>query len=173
MSWAAQFAIACAVFIAGAMGGVKYQLGVQGRKDVVAIEARATDSRRQLRIIDTASTAHLTELRTINKKLGDARAHIATLSSRPCLSEPTVSLLNSIGDQPVRTATGESESAPGAPAVAGGIRFATERDTAQQIAVCRAGYAELSSQVNSILDIEDARQRQHIQRLAPHSLASP
>ena len=158
MSWLAQLAIAAAVFLAGMAGGVKYQLGVQARLDIAAIEARAADSLRQVRAIDKASTAHVTELSALNKKLGDARAHIATLSNRPCLAFQSVSVLNSVGAQPLRAATGESESQATAAPVAGGVRFATERDVASQIAVCRAGYSELSSQVNAILDIEDARQ---------------
>lgn len=158
MSWLAQLAIATAVFLAGAVFGVKYQLGVQAQIDIAASEARAADSRQQLRTIEKASSEHLTELRTLNKKLGDARGKISLLSGRECFDARTVGMLNAIGDQPVRTTPGQPESTPTAAAVAGGLRFATERDVADQIAVCRAGYAELSSQVNSILDIEDARQ---------------
>ncbi|KRC30704.1 hypothetical protein ASE31_00540 [Acidovorax sp. Root217] len=42
------------------------------------------------------------------------------------------------------------------PAPGGG--YASERDTAAHIAICRAGYAALADQVNQILDIEDKRQ---------------
>lgn len=133
-----------------------------------ADQAAQTDAKQQRQFNDTAAGRHAAQLAAISTKLGDARAHIATLSSRPCLSRATVGLLNTINASPprlgVRTPAGGFAGAPPAPApdtaddAAGG--YATERDTAEAIATCRARYAEVAGQVNAILDIEDAREKQ-------------
>lgn len=152
-----QAAIAAFIFAAGGAGGIKWQLGVQARIDLAAADARASDIKRQIKVLDKAAVVHVTTLAAINNKLGDARAHIAKLSDRECFGAATAGLLSSIGADASTTAAGESEGAPAAAASGGGLRFSTERDAAGAIAVCRARYAEVSSQVNQILDIEDAR----------------
>ena len=157
MSLAMQAAIAALIFAAGGAGGIKWQLGVQARVELAAADARASAAKRQIKVIDKAAGAHVAALATVNNKLGDARAHIAKLSGRECLGAGTVSVLNAIGDQPVPAATLDAAGPPAAAATSGGLRFATESDVASAIAVCRAGYAGLSSQVNQILDIEEAR----------------
>lgn len=157
MSWAAQLAIALVIFAAGGAGGIKWQLGVQARADLAAAEARASDARRQIKAIDKAASAHVTALAAINNQLGAAREKIATLSDRECLDADTVGVLNATGGEPVRAAAGEPAGAPAAVATSGDLRFATERDAANAIAICRARYAEVSSQLRQILDIEEAR----------------
>lgn len=159
MSWAVQAVIAALIFVAGGAGGIKWQLGVQARADLASADLRSRDATRQIKVIDTAATAHVTALATINQKLGDAREKIANLSGRECFDAGTVGVLNAIGDQPVRTAAGEFEGATPVTASGGGLRYSTDRDAAGAIAVCRARYAEVSSQVNQILDIEEVRAR--------------
>lgn len=151
------WAAASVIFAAGGAGGIKWQQGVQARADLAAAEARATEARRQIRAMDKAATQHAAALTTLNKQLGSANAKIATLSGRECLDSDLVGLLNTIGDQPVRATARDADHAPPALAPAGGLRFATDQDTAHAIATCRAGYAALSSQINQILDIEDRR----------------
>jgi len=157
VSWAVQAVIAALIFAAGGAGGVKWQLGVQAREELAAADLRARDAARQIKVIDQAATAHVTALANINQKLGDAREKIALLSGRECFGSDTAGVLNAISGDSVPAAAGESEGA--APAVASGadIRYSTDRDAAGAIAVCRARYAEVASQVNQILDIEEAR----------------
>lgn len=159
MSWAMQLALALIIFAAGGAGGVKWQLGVQARAELAATTARATEAKRQIRIIDKAAGAHVRALANVNNQLGNAREKIALLSGRECFDAGTVGVLNAIGSGPVPAATGESAGAAAAAAGGTGIRFATERDAAGAIATCRARYAEVASQVNRILDIEAARAR--------------
>lgn len=129
--------------------------------------AAQSDARQQRRFNDRAAGEHAAQLATLNAKLGDARAHIARLSDRPCLAAGTVGLLNAINISPpglgVRTPAsgiaGAPEAAAGhSPDAAEPTGYASERDTAGAIAQCRAGYAELASQINQILDIEERRQ---------------
>jgi hypothetical protein len=157
VSWAAQAVIAALIFAAGGAGGIKWQLGVQARAELAAADLRARDAARQIKVIDQAATAHVTALAKINQKLGDAREKIALLSGRECFDAGTAGVLNAIGDQPVRTPPGESAGEAPATAPGGDIRYSTDRDAAGAIAICRARYAEVSSQINQILDIEEAR----------------
>lgn len=157
MSALAKLAILLIIFAAGGTTGIKWQLGVRARADLTTAEARASDAKQQRSFDDKAATTHAAALAAINQKLGDSRAYTAKLSDRECLVARTVSLLNDIGDQPVPAAAGEPESSTTTVAAGGGLRFATERDVAGAIAICRARYAEVSSQVNQILDIEDGK----------------
>ena len=157
MSALAQLAIALVIFAAGGAGGIKWQLGVQARAELAAAEVRASEAKRQIKVIDRAAGEHVTALAKINTKLGDAREKIALLSGRECLDADTVGVLNAIGGEPVPAAASEPAGPPATIATGGGIRFATERDTAGAIAFCRARYAEVSGQTNQILDIEAAR----------------
>ena len=114
---------------------------------------------------DQAAATHAAALAALNTKLGDARAHIARLSDRPCLNAGTVSMLNNIGARGlgVRTPAANPASAPPTPAASAPDGYATERDTADHIATCRASYAAVSDQLNQILDIEE---RRHLAGLA-------
>lgn len=157
MTWAIQAVIAALIFVAGGAGGIKWQLGVQARAELAAADQRARDAARQIKVNDTSSLAHATALATLNNKLGDAREKIASLSGRECFDISVSGVLNDIGGQPMPTPSGEPAGAAPAVVPGSGLRFTTDRDAAGAIAVCRARYAEVSSQVNQILDIEEAR----------------
>lgn len=129
-----------------------------------ARERRDAQAREQRATADRAAGEHAAALAALNTQLGDARARIAKLSDRRCLDAGTVGMLNAIGKPAsgvdVRAAAGDAASAP--PAAAGpaddaAAGYASERDAAEHIALCRARYAAVSGQLNQILDIEDAR----------------
>ena len=166
--WAYLFAL-----IFGAAGAAYSTWQVQewrwGNKEVArlvaeqtAAAARDSDARQQRRFNDQAAGAHARTVATLNTQLGDARAHIALLSDRQCLDAGTVRLLNGIGASglgvraPAANLAG-APPAPAAPAVDDASSYATERDTADHIATCRASYAAVSDQLNQILNIEDKR----------------
>ena len=133
------------------------------RAEQTAAAARESDARQQRHFADQAAARHAATLATLNTKLGDARAHIARLSDRQCLAAGTVRMLNNIGAPtglgvraPAANPAG-APPAPAAPAVDDATSYATERDTADHIATCRASYAAVSDQLNQILDFEDKR----------------
>lgn len=148
---------ALGLFGAGLAIGIKWQRGVQALADVEATDVRATDGKRQIRVMDTASTTQVATLANLNNQLGNAREKIALLSGRECLDAATVGVLNAIGGQPVPAAASEPAGETATAAAGDGIRYATERDAAGYIALCRARYAEVAGQLNAILDVEDAR----------------
>ena len=131
-------------------------------QEQAAQQARESDARQQRRLADHAAAQHAQQLATLNTQLGAAHAHIARLSDRQCLTAGTVRMLNGIGASglgvraPAANPAG-APPAPAAPAPDDAPGYATERDTAEHIAICRARYAELSSQLHQILDIEDRR----------------
>lgn len=137
----------------------------------IANEARQTDAKQQRQFADTTAGRHAATLASLSTQLGDAREKIASLSDRQCLGAGTVRMLNAIGAVPahgvgIRATASQLAGAPPAaagsadddPAAAQGA-YASERDTATAIAICRTRYAEVSSQVNQILDIEEKRQQ--------------
>lgn len=132
------------------------------RAEQTAAAARESDARQQRRFADQGAARHAATLATLNNQLGDARAQIALLSDRQCLDAGTVRMLNGIGASglgvraPAANLAG-APPAPAAPAVDDASSYATERDTADHIATCRASYAAVSDQLNQILDIEDKR----------------
>lgn len=133
------------------------------RAEQTAAAARESDARQQRRFADQAAARHAAALAAINTQLGDARAHIARLSDRQCLAAGTVRMLNNIGAPtglgvraPAANPAG-APPAPAAPAADDATSYATERDTADHIATCRASYAAVSDQLNQILDFEDKR----------------
>ncbi len=137
--------------------------GERAAQELAAQEARETDARQQRRFADLAAGRHAQQLATISTQLGAAHAHIARLSDRPCLSAGTVGMLNHIGASGLGVRTPAANPAHQAAATAAAAPddaagYATERDTAEHIAICRARYAEVSDQLNQILDIEDQRQ---------------
>ena len=72
-------------------------------------------------------------------------------------------MLNNIGSSGLGVRTPAANpahpaAAPAAPAPDDAAGYASERDTAEHIAICRARYAEVSDQLNQILDIEEKRQ---------------
>lgn len=133
----------------------------------IAKEARDSDAKQQRQFNDTASGRHAATVATLSKKLGDARAQIATLStSRQCLDARTVGMLNNLGTPGglgLRTPASQSAGAGAAAAApetdhTPTTGYASERDTAEWIAICKTRHDELANQVNEILDIEDRRQ---------------
>jgi hypothetical protein len=157
MSWAVQAVIAAIIFAAGGAAGIKWHAGQDAIAAKEAQELRESDARQMVAIADTAATRHAKALATLNNQLGNAREKIASLSGRECFDADTAGVLNTIGSEPVPAAAGEPAGTPPAVAAGTGLRFTTDRDAAGYIALCRARYAEVSSQVNQILDIEEAR----------------
>lgn len=142
----------------------------RNKADRIADEARQTDAKQQRQFADIAAGSHAATVAALATQLGDARARIATLSAtRQCLDAGTVRMLNNLGAASggvgLRAAAGEPASSPqAAPApqadhAAEDAGYASERDTAEWIAICRTQHDELASQINQILDIEDRRQR--------------
>lgn len=158
MSWSIQAVIAAIIFAAGGAAGIKWHAGLDAIAAQKAAEVRESDARKQIRTADAAATGHAKALATVNNQLGAAREKIATLSGRECFGADTASMLNTIGSEPGPAASGESAGAPPAAAAGTGLRYSTDRDVAGYIALCRARYAEVASQVNQILDIDEARQ---------------
>lgn len=137
--------------------------GERAAQELAAQEARESDARQQRHFADLAAGRHAQQLATINTQLGVANAHIARLSGRKCLSAGTVGMLNHIGASGLGVRTPAANpayqaAAPAAPAPDDAAGYATERDTAEHITICRARYAEVSDQLNQILDIEEKRQ---------------
>lgn len=140
------------------------------RAEVERIERAARDAQAlaQRKFNDQAAAQHAAALARINHQLGDARAHIATLSAdRQCLDAGTVGMLNNIAT-PTRglglratasspAGTPSAIAAPGAYTPSPG--YASERDTAQWIATCRAQYGAVAEQLEQILDVEDKREQ--------------
>lgn len=153
----AQIVIAIAIFAAGGAAGIKWHAGQDAIAAAADEKARADDAEEKRKQADKAAEAHVGALAKINNQLGAAREKIALLSDRECFDAGTVGVLNAVGREPVPAAAAESAGAPDAAAAGGGLRFATERDAAGAIAICRARYAEVSGQLDAILDIEDAR----------------
>ena len=79
----------------------------------------------------------------------------------PRTVETSAGMLNAIGTPlPAATSQSSDQAAATASNPGHGLRFSTNRDLAEQIAVCRAAHAELADQLNAILDIEEARHAQ-------------
>lgn len=156
--WAWGAALAVALFLGGAKMGAAWQAGVYARAQAVAADALASDVRFLQRQGAKAAAGHAEAMVVINKTLGDQRAKIAKLSGRECLGAGTVSMLNGTATgQLLPTVAGEPDGAAAAVAAGDYERYATDADAADAIAICRAGYAGLASQLNAILDIEGAR----------------
>ena len=149
MSWALQLVLALAIFAGGGAAGIKWHAGVDAQRELAAEAVRKSDAIQQRKFSDQSAGQHAGTIATLSTQLGNAREKIATLSGRTCLDAGTVSMLNAIGGQPVRTAASDTAGAPQA--------FATDRDVSAAIATCRAGYGEIESQLNQILDIEERR----------------
>ena len=68
MSWLAQLAIAAAVFLAGAVFGVKYQLGVQAQVEVTRAEQVREIEVLQRKTANTASVGHESDKTRVQTK---------------------------------------------------------------------------------------------------------
>lgn len=170
--------IAAAVALAAAFGaGWGAQGWRLGAKDAERLRAEASvRDQAEVRAAEqrdynqTRAGLHAAALAGLNTQLGDARAHIATLSrTQRCLGAGTVGVLNHIGKPSAGDVRAPAGQPDGAAATAAGSAadgaqsagYASEHDTAEHIATCRARYAELSSQLNQILDIEGRRHAGH------------
>ncbi len=175
--------VAAALASAGTWRVQEWRYGAQAAKrleaQAQAQAAQQSDAIQLRRFNDTAAGAHARTVATLNTQLGAARAQLATLSPSPdraCFDAGTVGLLNNIGGPsapPARTPAADPAGAAAAPApdppdalasgagsgtgIRPGSGFASQRDTAQWIATCRAQYAQVADQLNQILDIEDRR----------------
>lgn len=135
----------------GLLGGWEWRDSAYAKTELRAQQERERAQKAMEAQQDSVSLAYATRVSELAQNLGDARVKLNTLTSgKPCLSPGAVGLLNAIGPAvPVHTTAGQPASAP--------ATTATDRDVADALAICRSGYARLSEQVNSILDIEDAR----------------
>lgn len=149
MSLAAKLLLALAVFVAGLATGIKYHAGLIAQRDLDKADVQKTDGIQHRKFSDQAAGSHAAALAKITTQLGVAREKIVTVSGRECLDAGTVRVLNAIGTEPSGTPAGDPAGAP--------QTAATDRDVGTAIATCRAGYGELASQLNQILDIEDRR----------------
>lgn len=162
-----QFAVAVVVFLAGTATGIKWHAGQDAIAQQQAAKQRDEQAAQQREANDKAAFRHADRLATVNTQLGDAREKIAKLSDRRCLDAGAVRVLDAIGSVSNRADAGDPARPPATAAAdtserasdtGTGIRverFATERDVAGAIALCRAKYAEVSAQLIQYLDRED------------------
>jgi len=161
MSLLAQLIIALAIFAAGAAGGVKWHAGQDAIAAQAAAELHRSDELQQRKFSDQAAGSHAQALAKINNQLGTAREKIASLSGRECFGADTAGVLNSIGADAVPAAASQPADQAAAAAAGTSLRYTSDRDAAGYIALCRSRYAEVASQLNQILDIEDQRHPQN------------
>lgn len=149
------------VFLLGVCLGYQWHTGIAAKAQIEA-QAAAEKSRRVIQdMADQRAIGHAERIRTLNKQLGAAHARISQLTRRDCLDPGTVGMLNAIGTTLPATASQSSDSAPAAASNSGhGLRFSTNQDLAEQIAICRTAHSELADQLNAILDIEEAKHAQ-------------
>jgi hypothetical protein len=161
MSLAAKLILALALFVGGFAGGIKWHVGIVAERELAEQRARESDARQQRQFNDRKAGQHAGAVARLADQLGDAREKIARLSGRACLDAGTVSVLNATGVVDGAAAAGEPASAASAAAASAshgtGLRVSTDVDVAGYIALCRTRYAEVSDQLNQILDIEDRR----------------
>lgn len=157
MSILAQIAIAFLIFAAGTGAGIRWHVGQDAIAAEAARDARDSDARQQRRFQDLQAGRQAGQLATLNTKLGDARARIATLSGRACLDPGTVGVLNATGVPEPGPVASKPARAASAASASENERWASDADASEQIAICRTRYGEVSEQLNRILDIEDRR----------------
>lgn len=180
-SWAVRMAAAALPYVllgvacaaAGAAGGwhltgqawqARYDREALSRLEAQRLADKAADFKRQAEraTADKAAGEHAKTLETLNNQLGGAHAQIALLSRRQCLDAHTVRMLNDIGAavpnaDDMRAVAGDSASEAKTSSAVGEDSYASEQNVAEAIAVCRSMYADVSSQLDKILDIEAAR----------------
>lgn len=143
--------VAILAALLGAVGGWEWRDGVHAKAELRIQQERARALKAMEDQQDRTSLAYANRVSELAQNLGDARVKLySRTSGKPCLNAAAVGLLNDIGPPlHVPAVAGQPASPPAA--------AATDRDVADALAVCRGGYVRLSEQVNSILDIEDAR----------------
>lgn len=149
------------VFLLGVWLGYQWHTGIAARAQIEAQQADEKSRQAMQAMADQRAIGHAEQIRNLSKQLGAAHARISQLTRRDCLDPGTVGMLNAIGT-PLPSAASQSadQAATTASNPGHGLRFSTNRDLAEQIAVCRAAHAELADQLNAILDIEEARHAQ-------------
>lgn len=149
-------------FFVGVIIGIDYHQGKVAEDKLEAVNNSIEMSRLARQMMDAKAMTHTQTIRKLSTQLGDARATIAKLESRDCLDPGTVGVLNSIG-MPTNGATTSQPQGQAGTAASNkgdglvGLRYSTNKDLADALAICRAGHEALSSQLNQILDIEDRR----------------
>ncbi len=155
-SWRSMAAIG--VFLLGVWLGYQWHSGAAAKAQIEAQQASEKNRQVMQDMADQRAIGHAEQIRNLSKQLGDARAQISQLSRRDCLDPSTVGMLNAITPtMPAAASQSSYQAAASNSNPSHGLRFSTNQDLAEQIAVCRAAYADVSGQVNAILDIEDAR----------------
>ncbi len=129
----------------------------RAQRELEAQLAREADAKQQRQFNDHQAGQHARAVAALNDQLGAAREKIARLSGRACLDPGTVGVLNATGAIDGAAAAGQPADPPAAAATGADVRYATDRDVAGYIALCRTWYGEVSDQLNKILDIEDRR----------------
>lgn len=137
----------------GVVGGWEWRDGVHAKTELRIQQERARALKAMEAQQDAVSLAYANRVSDLAQSLGDARVKLySRTSGAPCLNAAAVGVLNNIGSDSRMPGVAGQPTSPSAAA-------ASDRDVADALAICRSGYASLSEQVNSILDIEDARHR--------------
>ena len=148
--------IAIALIISALLGfgvGWEWRDGVHAKAELRIEQDRARALKAMEAQQDAVSLTYANRVSDLAQNLGDARVKLySRTSGTPCLNAAAVGVLNDIGSSLRMPAVAGQPASP--PAAA-----ATDRDVADALAICRSGYTGLVEQVNSILDIEDARHR--------------
>lgn len=160
-SLAMRLLFALLAFSAGIIVGIDYHQGKVAEDKLEAVNDSIEMSRLVRQMMDAKAMTHAQTIRKLSTQLGDARATIAKLESRDCLDPGTVGMLNAIGvpadGPPADQPQGQAGATASNKGDGVGLRYSTNRDLADALAICRAGYEGLASQLNQILDIEDRR----------------
>ena len=146
--------VAVGLILAALLGfgvGWEWRDGVHAKAELRVQQERARALKAMEAQQDATSLTYANRVSELAQNLGDARVKLySRTSGKPCLDAGAVSMLNDIGPRLHVPAVAGQPANPSAAA-------ASDRDVADALAICRSGYARLSEQVNSILDIEDAR----------------
>lgn len=149
------------VFLLGMWLGYQWHAGIAARTQIQARQTAEKNRQVMQDMADQRAMGHAEQISKLSKQLGAAHARISQLTRRDCLDPGTVGMLNAIGTAlPAAASQSEDQATTIASNPGHGLRFSTNADLAQQIAVCRTAHAELTDQLNAILDIEEARHAQ-------------
>lgn len=144
--------------VLGFFGGKRWEEGAQA----LALEAQKAQYEKTLHdqkvTADKEGMSHAETIDTLNLQLRNVDKKLAaSTTGRACLSARAVGLLNAINVPRADVGASAAQPANAPEAAASDPLFATDRDIADAIAVCRTEYTKLADQLNSILDIEDQR----------------
>lgn len=146
--------VAVGLILAALLGfgvGWEWRDGVHAKAELRVQQERARALKAMEAQQDATSLTYANRVSELAQNLGDARVKLySRTSGKPCLDAGAVSMLNDIAPGLRMPAAASQPTSPSAAA-------ASDRDVADALAICRSSYARLSEQVNSILNIEDAR----------------